>query len=51
MPPPFASWAEALITQGHVLCVSFRLWAKNRTKLIEDPFFYALHLILGKKSD
>ena len=53
--PPFVSYAEALSTQrvGEVVC----FWpAPNFGQIMglnlsEDLFFFALHLILGKKSD
>ena len=41
-PPPFASWAEALITQRVCLVRLFQACIL---------FFFALHLILGEKSD
>ena len=50
----FVSWAEALITQGYVLHVCFRP-APNFGQIVGlnlgEDLFFALHLILGKKSE
>ena len=61
-PPPFASWAEGLITQRVCsvrfvrrkifFCSSPNFGRKIGPNLSEDLFlFFAFHLILGEKSD
>ena len=39
MPPPLQVGHKVWSHKGHVLCVSSRLWAKNRTNWVKTFFF------------